>query len=117
LVVEDRRGAADALGELLATFGCRVLVAYDEGAAQELARRHHPDVVLWDLSLARPSGYMPRRRVQMCQANHPFLVAITGFGGEDAARRAALEDFEGYLVEPVDPSQIRGLLRRLQPFR
>jgi two-component system cell cycle response regulator len=53
LIIEDDAGVRDSLSDLLvAKF--EVLTASDAGAGVELAREHHPDLILLDRFL--PSG-------------------------------------------------------------
>src|SRR6202034_4637533 len=51
LVVDDKRSNAQSLERLLRALGQEVFTAFDGQEALDLARHHHPDVVLLDIGL------------------------------------------------------------------
>ena len=62
LIVDDNRDNASSLGLLLAALGQEVYTAHDGPTALELARTHHPDVVLLDIGLPGMDGYEVARQ-------------------------------------------------------
>jgi CheY-like chemotaxis protein len=106
LIVYGHRQTADALGELFAACGQEVMVAYEETSACALARTHRPEMVLVDLRLHT------EEMDQRLRQQNSTLVAITETGGETALR-SSNHGFAHYLVEPIDPSQVRALLKKL----
>lgn len=109
LVVEDNHVVALSLCELLQSWGYEVEMAHDGAAALELARAFRPDVVLLDIGLPVLDGYEVARqmRARDGQATTVF-IALTGYGESDERRREGL--FDLYLVKPVEPRDLRGLL-------
>ncbi|WP_406699624.1 response regulator [Singulisphaera sp. Ch08] len=118
LVVDDNVDGALMLARLLRGWGHQLAVAHDGHTAIELAREQQPfDVVFLDIGLPGMNGY------QIAQAlrgeagfEHTLLVALTGYGQGEDRRRSSEAGFDCHLVKPVDPSELKGMLDRDQPF-
>ena len=111
MVVDDSRDSADSLGRLLQIAGHGVHVAYDGFRAIELAEEHRPDVVLLDIGLPRMDGYETARRIRAAPwSGGMTLIALTGWGQEEAKERSRQAGFNDHFVKPVDPAL---LLRKL----
>ena len=41
------------------------------------------------------------------------LIAVTGWGQDENKRHALEAGFDTHMIKPVDPDQLRGLLRQL----
>lgn len=118
MVVDDNRDAADSLGALLSLHGHHVRVAYDSLDAIESAGEFHPQVMLLDIGLPGLNGYETAQQVRQ----HPWgrnilLIAVTGWGQEEAKRRSWEAGFDSHLVKPVDPTVLVDLLGTLQSAR
>jgi CheY-like chemotaxis protein len=73
-------------------------------------------VVLLDLGLPGMDGYEIARRLR--QDPHlagTLLVALTGWGTEEARRRSREAGFDHHLTKPADPNAVNELLSRLAP--
>jgi PAS domain S-box-containing protein len=115
LVVDDNRDAADSLGQLLVIPGNDVRVTYDGERAVEVAAEFEPEVVLLDIGLPKLNGYETARRIRQ-QAGSPdiLLIALTGWGQEEARQRSREAGFDFHFVKPVDPVV---LMRKLSELR
>jgi CheY-like chemotaxis protein len=114
LVVDDNTDAADSLGLLVRMWGHDVRVAYDGSRLLETAAAFRPDAILLDIGLPHVDGYCLARQLrQQPDLQGILLVAVTGYA--DAEHRELSEEagFDHYLVKPVDPDQLQGLLRAL----
>lgn len=111
LVVDDNEDAADALALVLEAAGHRVFRARDGAGAVEAARENRPDVVLLDIGLPDLDGCEVAKRIQADVENPPHLVAVTGFGDSESARRVREAGFDRHLLKPVDFEQLDGILR------
>jgi signal transduction histidine kinase/ActR/RegA family two-component response regulator len=103
LVVEDNREIAHALGELLSLHGCEIEIATtgEEGVAR--ARADRPDAVLLDLDLPDISGFEVAERLRAEPALDGLLiVAVSGFGHQQARERSRTSGIDHHLVKPVD---------------
>src|SRR5262249_175964 len=100
---------------LLALTGHQVAVANAGLAGIESARSFHPDIVLCDIGLpGGMDGYAVAQafRGDPCLAKSR-LVALTGYGQEQAQRRSREVGFDAHLVKPVEFAELERLLGNL----
>ena len=114
LVVDDNRDAAESMALLLRYLGADVVVAHDGPEALAKLSENQPSVVLLDLGLPGMDGYQVAEMIK----SHPFLsetrlVALTGWGHDEARRRTKESGFEHHLVKPVDVDVLRDLLVKI----
>jgi CheY-like chemotaxis protein len=111
LVVDDNRDAAEALTELLALSGCRVEAAGSGSEALARADDGAFDVVLLDLDLPDLTGYEVAEQLRRLHDSHPpLIVAVSGFGHEQARQRSRDSGIDHHLVKPVDLAQLLALI-------
>ena len=110
LVVDDNRDAADSLATLLELSGHEVRRAYDGLTAVEIATRLRPDLVLLDIGLPLLNGYEAARRIRQTCGRRVKLVALTGWGQEEARQRSSDSGFDEHLVKPVELATVNMLL-------
>lgn len=111
LIVEDDVEAADALSALLQLSGHATSVAYDPKTALALARKRVPHVALIDMDLPLMDGIALARVLRKIPGGASIrLVAVTGHGSAQHRAAAVKAGFEGYLVKPVDPQEILGVV-------
>jgi two-component system CheB/CheR fusion protein len=111
LVVEDSGDGAEALRQMLECAGHDVRVGRDGLEAVELAEQFRPQVILMDLGLPRVDGYEATRRIrQRAWAKGVLVVAMTGWGQEDARRRSIDAGCDRHLVKPVDPAALLAVI-------
>ncbi|MDD5388515.1 MAG: PAS domain S-box protein [Gallionellaceae bacterium] len=115
LVVDDNPVVLDSMSVLLALEGQTVRTATDGAAALELARVFHPQLVLLDIGLHGMDGYEVARRLRDQQAPDEalYLVAVTGYGHEEARMRSREAGFDLHLVKPVQPEAICALVAEI----
>jgi PAS domain S-box-containing protein len=111
LLVEDEVHVADAMGMLLSLEGHQVKVASTGQAALEIAAAFRPEAVLLDIGLKGMDGYEVARRLrELPEAREALLVAVTGYGHEEARAHSLTAGFDHHLVKPVDPERLLDLL-------
>jgi CheY-like chemotaxis protein len=111
LVVDDDASVADSTALWLAMEGYEIRVARSGPAAIAEAVAFQPDVVLLDIGLAGMDGYEVARRLRaLPRGNAMFLVAITGYGDQEAVARSRAAGFDHHLVKPFDPRRLLTLL-------
>jgi CheY-like chemotaxis protein len=114
LVVDDSPDAADALVRWARRRGHRASAAHTAPVALVAALGLRPDVVLVDIGLPGMDGCALARRLRADPALAAVaLVAVTGYTCEGHRRRAEAAGFDCYLVKPVDPVHLEGLLLAL----
>jgi len=117
LVADDNKDVVESLAMLLRVTGHEVEIAHDGLEAVEVAARFRPDMVLLDIGMPGLDGYAACRRIRQ----HPWgknmvIVALTGWGQDGDRRKAEEVGFNGYLVKPVEPSELLRVLSGAQPM-
>jgi PAS domain S-box-containing protein len=111
LVVDDNRDAADTLAALLRMRGNAVETAHDGLSAIAVAMAFRPGVVLLDLGLPKLNGYEVARRIRALAGGQAMLlIAVTGWGQEEARRRSREAGFDHHLTKPVELPVLTRLL-------
>ena len=65
-----------------------------------------PDCVFLDLGMPDLDGYEVARRVRANGAHQPRLIALTGWGQDDARAQTRAAGFDAHLVKPVSPTTL-----------
>ena len=91
------------------------VIAADSGeAALERAPSFRPHVVLLDIGLPGMDGYTTAQRLRALPGGKDIcLVAVTGYGHEEAQVRSRDAGFDYHLIKPVDPVVLGSLLALL----
>lgn len=111
LVVEDDPVVAESMVVFLQVEGYQVRSAASAEAALELLGTFRPQVALVDIGLPGLDGYALAGLIrQRPDGAHLKLVAVSGYGHEEAVRRSLQAGFDRHLVKPVDPDLLCGLL-------
>jgi CheY-like chemotaxis protein len=114
LVIEDNEMNMKLVRSLLQIGKYRVLEAIDAEAGIQLAREHHPDLILMDIQLPGIDGLTATRKIKNDPAVKDInIVALTSYamqGDEDKARDAGCI---GYIAKPIDT---RKFLETLSSF-
>jgi PAS domain S-box-containing protein len=111
LVVDDDAAVAASTALWLELEGFEVRVADSGPVAIAEAAAFHPHAVLLDIGLAGMDGYEIARRLRARpEGSATFLVAVTGYGDDDAVARARAAGFDHHVVKPFDPRSLLALL-------
>src|SRR5438874_11121066 len=114
LVVDDNRDAADSLGMLLRLQGADVQVVDNGPAALEALTTYGPSVVLLDIGMPGMDGYELARRMRQQQGGEDVtLIALTGWGQEQARRLSKEAGIDYHLIKPVNWESLVSLLASL----
>jgi CheY-like chemotaxis protein len=117
LVVDDNVDNTKTIAKLLELLGNEVKTAFDGPTALHIAEVFAPNVVLLDLGMPGMDGFEVCRVLRA----HPglrsiFVVAMTGWGGEENRLRTRDAGFDAHLVKPVDSAALLKLLTdRVRP--
>ncbi len=104
LVVDDDRLVLATLAKGLRQWGYEVAEASSGEIGLKLALETNPDVILLDVNMPRMSGLDVAKTLR-AQTTIPFLF-LTAYGDTDIVKQATEHGAMGYLVKPVDISQI-----------
>jgi signal transduction histidine kinase/ActR/RegA family two-component response regulator len=111
LLADDNADFVDSLGQLLASRGHDVRIAYDGAEAISAAREFRPDIAFLDIGMPKVHGYEVARRMRAEPVtSRCMLVAVTGWGQESDRAQAREAGFDRHLVKPVDPGEIEAIL-------
>ena len=107
LIIEDNDDAREMLRTLLELDGHTVHVAANGIAGLAAALEHRPDVAVVDIGLPEMDGYEVARKLRASESLKAIkLIALTGYGQADDARRAHEAGFDLHVVKPVDPERL-----------
>jgi CheY-like chemotaxis protein len=111
LVVEDNQHTAEALTDLLGTFGHEARLVVDPAEALALLGEFRPEVALVDLAMPGMNGFELARQIR--KSGQPVtLVAVTGYRNPEAYAAAAEAGFDHYLQKPVNVKLLRTRLQQ-----
>lgn len=118
MIVEDQRDAAEMLAMVLTAQSHQVHIAPDGHAALQAVGQFRPDIMLIDIGLPGMSGYDLAERIRAAGSfERVLLVALTGYGGDDARARALNCGFDRHVVKPIDDRALDELLRDAPALR
>ena len=118
-VVDDDALVRDAMGSLLAQWGCEVAVAADgDEAVAALARRDRlPDALLCDYRLVgAETGIEVIRRLHAAAAMEIPAALVSGDTAPESLREAKASGYP-VLPKPVAPAKLRALIEHLVALR
>ena len=111
LVVDDNLDNAGALAGLLEMSGFDVRSVHDGREAISAAKLYQPGAILLDIGLPGMDGYEVAEQLRReDRLQGATIIAITGYGEEQAFRRSREAGFDHHLVKPVNYDTLLGLL-------
>lgn len=90
--------------------GHEVAEADDGPSGIQRASTWAPDVALIDIGLPGMDGYEVARQIRRRIGRSARLIALTGYGDDNARDRGAAAGFDVHLVKPVSLGELRGIL-------
>jgi len=115
LVVDDVEDSRELYIQYLSFVGYRVYGAANGLAGLELADRHHPDVVVLDLSMPGMDGWEVCGRLKS-QPTPPRVIVVTGHGLRGTPQTQRDLPCDAYFLKPCLPDDLEMEIRRqLQP--
>jgi signal transduction histidine kinase len=115
LVVDDNVDAATMLAMMLGLSGHVTRTAFTGEEALEVSAEFQPEIVFVDIGLPGIDGHEVARRFRaMPLLKNAFLIALTGWGGEDDRRRSREAGFDAHLTKPAESAVIDAMLLRFE---
>lgn len=103
LVVDDERDYLDTMALLLQSCGYGVLTAADGEQALQHLNARAVDVVLTDLAMPTFDGFRLLQAVRArVHCSDALVIAVSGWGGREAAVRCATAGFDAFFVKPCN---------------
>lgn len=114
LVVDDSEDMRLLLGQVLENAGYHVVVAEDGQDALIQARRHHPDLILMDLSLPDLDGWEAVTHLRkMPEFRTTPIIAVTAHVSPQEAERALATGCTAHIGKPFDTRMVLQEVARL----
>ncbi|MEE9140985.1 MAG: response regulator [Alphaproteobacteria bacterium] len=114
LIVEDNDLNMKLFNDLLEAHGYKTLQTKDGREALELARKHHPDLILMDIQLPEVSGLEVTKWIKEDETLKSIpIIAVTAFamkGDEEKIREGGCE---AYMAKPIS---VVGFLETIEKF-
>ena len=115
LLVDDNRDSVESLALLLALSGYETETASDGFEAVQVATAWRPDVVLLDIGLPGMSGYEVCRAIRAQSWGREIpVIAVTGWGHDNARRLTSDAGFTAHLLKPVDFLRLTTMLAEVR---
>ncbi len=103
LVIEDNEMNMKLVRSLLQIGKYSVLEAVDAESGIQLAREHHPDLILMDIQLPGMDGLTATREIRNDPAAKDIsVVALTSYAMEGDEEKAMDAGCAGYIAKPID---------------
>jgi CheY-like chemotaxis protein len=103
LVIEDNEMNMKLARSLLQIGKYRILEAIDAENGIQLAREHHPDLILMDIQLPGKDGLTATREIKNDPAVKDItVVALTSYAMEGDEEKAMDAGCAGYIAKPID---------------
>jgi CheY-like chemotaxis protein len=113
LLAEDHEDNRIALLTVLEHGGYRTLAATNGREAVDMAREHHPDLVLMDLAMPVMDGKEAMRQLKADPATAGIpIVVLTAMALAVDADKLHGEGFDGFLTKPCMPPSLLQEVRR-----
>ena len=114
LLVDDSRDSTRTLGKILELRGHEVTSAEDGHTAIEIVDSWKPDVVLLDIGLPGMDGYRVAEKLrERWGPDRLKMIALTGYGGDEARTRSLEAGFDFHLVKPVNFEELYQVLAEI----
>jgi CheY-like chemotaxis protein len=115
LVVDDNVDAADTLSMLLEFEDHSVRVVHGGVEALLAATEMRPHLVFLDIGMPGMNGYDVARALRnIPDLERPYIVALTGWGGESDLARSREAGFDEHLTKPAELTSIVSVLEKVK---
>lgn len=111
LIVDDNEDAANMLAGAMQFYGYQTVVAFSGAAALKAIGGTPPQVAILDLGMPGMSGLELARRLRNTRGgDEMLLIALTGWGQQEAGEAARSAGFDGHFVKPADPGTLSAMI-------
>jgi len=114
LIVEDNPLNMKLFSAMVGSQGYDVLQAGDGRAALDLARRHHPNLIIMDLQLPDMSGLDVTRMLKADDDTRDIaIIATTAYALRGDEEKIRASGCDGYMAKPIAVSNLLDLIETL----
>ncbi len=102
MIVEDNELNMKLFNDLLESRGYSVIQTRSGLEAHDLAKAHHPDLILMDIQLPEVSGLVVTKWIKDDdEVSHIPIIAVTAFAMKGDEERILQGGCEGYISKPI----------------
>ncbi len=113
LIVEDNALNLKLLNDILEYHGYEVLTTGHGGAALEIARQEHPDLILMDIQLPDITGMEAASRLKADEQTRAIpIVAVTAFAMSGDEAKILASGCDDYVAKPFNVVDFLKLVER-----
>lgn len=113
LIIEDNELNLKLLNDILEVHGYATIVTRNGAAALDLARQHHPDLILLDIQLPDIAGTEVARRLKADEQTRPIpLVAVTAFAMPGDRAMILESGCDDYVAKPINVRDFLAMVER-----
>lgn len=114
LLVDDSAMICHIVGQLLRESGYEVLIANNGREGCDLARQHHPKLILMDIEMPEMDGIEATKRIKAEPETGKIPVLIfTSLSSENDIRRAREAGCQGFLNKPISRRIIQTEIKKV----
>lgn len=113
MIVEDNELNAKLFRDLLEAQGYRTVHVHDGMHVLDLARQHHPNLILMDIQLPEVSGIEITQWLKQDEALKSIpVIAVTAFAMKGDEERIRAGGCEAYLSKPIAVNEFLTTIKR-----
>ncbi len=102
MIVEDNELNMKLFNDLLESRGYRTIQTRNGLEALDIAKEHHPDLILMDIQLPEVSGLVVTKWIkENDELAHIPIIAVTAFAMKGDEERILEGGCEGYISKPI----------------
>ena len=114
MVVDDDDDVRLLIMSILQVEGYRQIGAASGVEANQLALEDTPDLILLDIGMPRMDGLTALWKMRdEPELAHVPVVIISAYDSYDLRGEAASAGCQGYLTKPIDPADLRAMIKRV----
>ena len=105
MIAEDNRTNRLLLGKYLSDLTVELIEAKDGQLATELCAKHHPDIILMDMSMPTMDGITATKTIRNMTIPQPLIIALTANAfqsDQDACLKAGMDAFLSKPIKKMD---------------
>ncbi|SFE03397.1 Response regulator receiver domain-containing protein [Chitinophaga sp. CF118] len=114
LLIEDKPGLLDTVQNLLELHDYKVITATNGKEGIELAKSHHPDLVISDIYMPVLNGYQLLEQFQLDETLCKIpVIILSAKTGEEEVNLAYQKGAAGYLTKPFLFTSLHEQIKKL----
>jgi CheY-like chemotaxis protein len=107
LLVDDSSMICHVVAQILREIGYEVLIAKNGQEGCDLARKHHPRLIIMDIEMPVTNGIQATAQIKSePETNHIPILILSSLGAENDIQRAKEAGCNGFINKPISRDAI-----------